>query len=88
MEQFDDLRRIFEHYAAGTDGGHSERMSLNEFWEVVKQTLEKHDYCCVKNSKNTGIIQCNEGKAKRWFIGHLCDWKNIENILGKINLNH
>ena len=36
VEQFDDLRRIFEHYAAGTDGGHSERMSLNEFWEVVK----------------------------------------------------
>lgn len=60
-------------------------ITKEEFWEVVKQTLEKHDYCCVKNSKNTGIIQCNEGKDKRWFIGHLCDWKNIENLLGKIN---
>ena len=30
------IERIFEHYAAGTDGGHSERMSFNEFWEVVK----------------------------------------------------
>ena len=61
-------------------------ITKEEFWEVVKQTLEKHDYCCVKNSKNTGIKQCNEGKDKMWFIGHLCDWKNIENILGKINL--
>jgi len=59
---------------------YDDMITKGEFWEVVKQTLEKHDYCCVKNSKNTGIIQCNEGKDKRWFIGHLCDWKNIENI--------
>lgn len=63
---------------------YDDMITKEEFWEVVKQTLEKHDYCCVKNSKNTGIIQCNEEKHKRWFIGHLCDLKNIENILDKI----
>ena len=36
LENFEDLKRIFEHYAAGADGGHSERMSLNEFWDFVK----------------------------------------------------
>ena len=65
---------------------YDDMITIEEFWEIVKQTLEKHDYCCVKNSKNTGIIQCNDGKDKRWFIGHLCDLKNIENILSKINL--
>ena len=63
-------------------------ITIEEFWEVVKQTLEKHDYCCVKNSKNAGIIQCNEGKDKRWFIGHLCDLKNIDNILYEFNDFH
>ena len=51
VEQFDDLRRIFEHYAAGTDGGHSERMSLNEFWEVVK------DCGLTKSSDASGASQ-------------------------------
>ena len=63
---------------------YDDMITKEEFWGAVKQTLEKHDYCCVKNSKNTGIKQCNEGKDQRWFIGHLCDWKNIENILDKI----
>jgi hypothetical protein len=63
---------------------YDDMISKGEFWDVMKQTLEKHDYCCVKNSKNTGIIQCNQNKDKRWFIGHLCDLNNIENILGKI----
>ena len=65
---------------------YDDMITKGEFWEVAKQTLEKHDYCCVKNSKNTGIMQCNEGKDKRWFIGNLCDWKNIDNILDKFNL--
>ena len=65
---------------------YDDMITKEEFWKISKQTLEKHDYCCVKNSKNTGIKQCNEGKNKRWFIGHLCDLKNIENILDKINL--
>lgn len=62
---------------------YDDMITQEEFWEVVKQTLEKHDYCCVKNSKNTGIIQCNKGKDKRWYIGHLCDLDNIHNILDK-----
>ena len=67
---------------------YDDMITQEEFWEVVKQTLEKHDYCCVKNSKNTGIIQCNKGKDKRWYIGHLCDLDNIHNILDKfISLN-
>ena len=67
---------------------YDDMITKEEFWEIVKQTLEKHDYCCVKNSKNTGIKQCNEGKDKRWFIGHLCDLDNIENILNKISKKH
>lgn len=65
---------------------YDDMITKEEFWEVMKQTLEKHDYCCVKNSKNTGIIQCNKGKDKRWFIGHLCDLENIDNLLDKINI--
>ena len=63
---------------------YDDMITKEEFWEVVKQTLKLHDYCCVKNSKNTGIIQCNEGKDKRWFIGHLCDLENIENIFANL----
>lgn len=59
-------------------------MNKNEFWKMIEQTLNKHSYCCVKNSKNTGIIQCDKKLEKRWFIGHLSDNKNIENILKKI----
>ena len=65
---------------------YDDMITKKEFWDVVKQTLEKHDYCCVKNSKNTGIIQCDEGKDKRWFIGHLCDLDNIEEILYRFNI--
>ena len=65
---------------------YDDMITKEEFWEVVKQTLEKHDYCCVKNSKNTGIKQCNEGKDKRWFIGHLCDLNNIDNVLDKFKM--
>ena len=62
---------------------YDDMITKEEFWGLVKQTLEKHDYCCVKNSKNTGIEQCREGKDKRWFIGHLCDLDNIKDILTK-----
>jgi pyruvyltransferase len=64
---------------------YDDMITKEEFWEVVKQTLEKHDYCCVKNSKNTGIKQCNEGKDKRWFIGYLCDLNNINKIMDRLN---
>ena len=60
---------------------YDDMITKNEFLEIVKQTLEKHDYCCVKNSKNTGIIQSMNGNDRRWFIGHLCELENIENIL-------
>lgn len=61
-------------------------ITKDEFWDIVKQTLEKHDYCCVKNSSNTGIKQNIEGKDKRWFIGYLCDLENIEEILNRFNI--
>ena len=64
---------------------YDDMITNSEFWDIMKQTLEKHDYCCIKNSKNTGIKQLNEGKDKRWFIGYLCNLKNIDNILEKIN---
>lgn len=64
---------------------YDDMITNSEFWDIMKQTLEKHDYCCIKNSKNTGIKQFNEGKDKRWFIGYLCNLKNIDNILEKIN---
>lgn len=64
---------------------YDDMITKEEFWQMVEQTLEKHDYCCVKNSKNTGIIQCNEGKNKRWFIGHLCNLGNIDEIMDRIN---
>jgi len=67
---------------------YDDMITNDEFLEVVDQTLKHHEYCCVKNSKNTGIKQCNEGKEKRWFIGHLCDLKNIENILQTIEVNN
>ena len=38
------------------DGFDDDMITNDEFWEVVKQTLEKHDYCCVKNSKNNVIV--------------------------------
>ena len=63
---------------------YDDMITKEEFWQVVEQTLKKHDYCCVKNSKNTGIKQCIEGKNKRWFIGHLCDLNNIDNILDRL----
>lgn len=64
---------------------YDDMITKEEFWKIIQETLEKYSYCCVKNSKNTGIVQCNEGKEKKWLIGHLCDLKNIKNILGKIN---
>lgn len=63
---------------------YDDMISREEFWQMVKHTLDKHDYCCVKNSKNVGIKQCNEGKDKRWFIGYLCDLQNIDKILKKL----
>lgn len=60
-------------------------MTEKEFWQMAKQTLKKHSYFCVKNSKNIGIQQANEKKDKRWFIGYLCDINNIQNILHKFN---
>lgn len=62
---------------------YDDMITKDEFWEMVEQTLRLHDYCCVKNSKNTGIIQCNNSKNKRWFIGHLCNLEELENILHK-----
>ena len=65
---------------------YDDMITKDEFWGLVEQTLKHHEYCCVKNSKNTGILQCHEGSCERWFIGHLCDLNNIENILNKIEL--
>lgn len=65
---------------------YDDMITKDEFWTMIRETLKKHDYCCVKNSKNTGIIQCNEGKEKKWFIGHLCDFSNIDNIFKNIKI--
>jgi len=67
---------------------YDDMITKEEFWMIVKQTMKKHDYCCVKNSKNIGIIQCNEGKNKRWVIGQLCDLNNIKDILSKFTNTH
>jgi len=67
---------------------YDDMITIVEFWDIIKDTFQKHDYCCIKNSKNTGIKQCNEGKEKRWLVGHLCDIKNIDNILVELkNIN-
>ena len=67
---------------------YDDMITKDMFWEVIEQTLKLHDYCCVKNSKNIGIKQCNEGKEKRWFIGYLCNLINFQQILNKIkNIN-
>ena len=90
QEQFGNPNRkgpMFPPYDLRITGkvNYDDMITKEEFWEVVKQTLEKHTYCCVKNSKNTGIKQRNEGKDKRWFIGYLCDLDNIEEILYRFN---
>ena len=36
VEHFEDLSKIFQHYAAGDDSGGATEMSRSEFWEIVK----------------------------------------------------
>ena len=58
-------------------------LTKDEFWNIVKQTLQLSSYCCVKNSKNIGIKQNIYNKEKKWFIGYLCNYENFDNILSK-----
>jgi len=79
---------IFPPYDLKINGkvNYDDMITEYEFWKLIVETLKNYDYCCIKNSKNVGIIQCHEGKDKRWLIGHLCDLINIEIILNKIKL--
>ena len=63
---------------------YDDMLSKKEFWGKMNETLKLHDYCCIKNSKNTGIKQCENGGEKRWLIGHLCDIENFDDILCKL----
>ena len=68
---------------------YDEMISFPRFWDVLYETLSKHpDYCCVKNSKNIGILQSfreSRENSKRWFIGFLADPLSIDRILYKID---
>jgi hypothetical protein len=69
LDNFGDLKRIFEHYAAGADGGHSERMSLNEFWDLVKDCAftksQGTDHSAIKKELfNTMYLKASDHKAK------------------------
>jgi hypothetical protein len=64
---------------------YDDMINKDEFWKIAEQTLIKHEYCCIKNSKNIGINQHNEGKENKWFIGHIANITNIDNILQKFN---
>lgn len=63
---------------------YDDMITIEEFWETMEKSLKLHDYCCVKNSKNTGILQCNNNNNNKWFIGHLCNLEEKNIIFNKI----
>ena len=59
--KFDDVRRIFKHYAAAEDGGGNNSMNMNEFVDFVKDTrlISKDDGISMSNVQSI-FAECND----------------------------
>ena len=60
LNHFEDLNKIFQHYAAGDSKGAATEMSLSEFWEIVKDcdmTKSSADASSLKKDTINKIYQ-------------------------------